>query len=77
VQGVGFRAATRREAMALGLTGWARNRADGSVEVQAAGTTAGLAALADWLRHGPPLARVEAVHEQPAAGPCGDGFAIG
>lgn len=76
VQGVGFRAATRREALTLGLCGWARNLPDGRVEVQAMGAAEALQALAHWLRHGPPLARVEAVQEAPAAGTCGSGFAV-
>lgn len=61
VQGVAFRAHAQRKARALGLTGHARNRPDGSVEVLAFGEDAALDAFADWLAHGPPLARVEAV----------------
>ncbi len=61
VQGVSFRAATRTQACTLGLTGHARNLPDGRVEVMAFGSPAALAALAEWLRQGPPAARVEAV----------------
>ena len=61
VQGVFFRASTREEALRLGLTGHARNLADGSVEVLACGDAAALAALEGWLRRGPPLARVARV----------------
>lgn len=61
VQGVGFRAATRREALRLGLQGHARNLPDGRVEVLAAGEADAVAALVEWLHHGPPSARVEAV----------------
>lgn len=58
VQGVGFRAATRREALRLAVNGCARNLADGRVEVCAAGSPAALRALEEWLWHGPRLARV-------------------
>lgn len=61
VQGVAFRAHARAEATALGLRGHAINRDDGSVEVLAAGSPDALDALARWLAHGPPLARVDAV----------------
>ncbi len=61
VQGVGFRAATRSEALRLGLSGHARNLRDGDVEVVASGDEAGIDTLETWLRRGPPGARVEAV----------------
>ena len=65
VQGVGFRHATSRQAQRLGLRGWVRNRADGSVEVVALGDDAQLDALERWARRGPPAARVEAVDATP------------
>lgn len=79
VQGVGFRAATRREALALGLCGYARNLADGRVEVLAAGPQDALERLADWLFRGPPLARVETVEdcEVETAPADGSGFGVG
>lgn len=61
VQGVWFRESTRREAVPLGITGHARNMADGSVEVLACGTPAALDRLAQWLEQGPPMARVSKV----------------
>jgi acylphosphatase len=61
VQGVYFRASAAAEARRLGLSGHARNLADGSVEVLAVGPSAAVAALLDWLWRGPPLARVTAV----------------
>jgi acylphosphatase len=61
VQGVGYRYALQREAQRLGLTGWVRNRADGSVESVAQGSRQALDELAAWARRGPPAARVKEV----------------
>lgn len=61
VQGVGYREALRSEAARLGVTGWVRNRADGSVEALVQGSGAALAQLLAWARRGPPAARVEQI----------------
>lgn len=61
VQGVAYRAHTRREAERLGLTGHAKNLPDGRVEVIAHGEESALLALESWLWRGPLLARVDAV----------------
>ena len=61
VQGVGFRHAMRREAQRLGLRGWVRNRAEGTVEAVAVGTDGGLDALQRWAQRGPTAAHVESV----------------
>jgi len=61
VQGVFFRASTRTQAQALGLHGYAKNLADGSVEVLACGTEDALNRLQSWLGQGPPAARVDDV----------------
>lgn len=66
VQGVFFRAATREQALRLGLRGYAKNLADGRVEVLAAGDDAAIDALAAWLREGPPRARVDELERLPA-----------
>jgi acylphosphatase len=58
VQGVGFRDATAREARRLRLTGWVRNRMDGTVEITAEGDERALRELETFLRHGPGLANV-------------------
>jgi len=61
VQGVGFRWFVEREAATLEITGWVRNRDDGSVEVMATGTGEKLSALHRRLREGPRAARVDEV----------------
>jgi acylphosphatase len=61
VQGVWFRDSTRRQAQALGVTGYATNLANGDVEVLAYGTQDALDRLHAWLHKGPPLAAVTAV----------------
>lgn len=66
VQGVWFRASTREQAERLGLTGHARNLADGSVQVLAMGEADAIDALECWLHAGPPMARVDAVSRLPA-----------
>jgi acylphosphatase len=61
VQGVFFRASTARRARELGVVGHAVNLDDGRVEVLAIGPPEDVDALCDWLRIGPPAARVEQV----------------
>ena len=58
VQGVFFRATTCDEAARLGVTGWARNCRDGSVECVVEGDKAQVDRLISWCHHGPPGARV-------------------
>ncbi len=75
VQAVGFRYWTAREAEALSLRGWVRNRRDGTVEVLFAGPEAAVDAMIDACRRGPPSARVARVRTQPAEAPAdGAGF---
>ena len=59
VQGVGYRDACMRRARTLGMTGWVRNRMDGSVEMMLQGSPKPLADMCHWLRHGIFAARVE------------------
>ncbi len=71
VQGVGFRWFVEREAHILGIAGWVRNNADGSVEVLAMGSHEQLLGLRSRLRAGPRAARVDDVEEKeskPVAG---------
>lgn len=74
VQGVWFRESTRREAVPLGITGYAKNMADGSVEVLACGDSDALDRLAKWLEQGPPMARVTRVEATPTRADVPDSF---
>jgi acylphosphatase len=76
VQGVFYRASAREQARALGLIGWVRNLADGSVEAVASGSPEALAAFASWLADGPPRARVSAVTSEVCTEPTGPGFEV-
>jgi acylphosphatase len=67
VQGVGFRWFVRERARRLGLSGWVRNRADGTVEVVAAGDPSQLHLFRRELLRGPDGAQVEALNDLPAA----------
>jgi acylphosphatase len=61
VQGVGYRFWTERVAGDLGLTGWVRNRRDGSVEALFCGLGDHVADMLERCKQGPPSARVTAV----------------
>jgi len=63
VQGVFFRQSAQQEAQQLGLTGYTRNNPDGTVTIEAEGSTDALDKLATWCRHGPERAQVERVEE--------------
>ena len=77
VHGVGFRYSLRDEARRLGLAGWVRNRADGSVEALLQGDGAAVDALIAWAHRGPGSARVDEVAvETPAEAPALQDFAI-
>jgi len=64
VQGVYFRESMRAEATKLGLTGWVRNRQDGTVEAVIQGGDAAQRILLAWAETGPTLAHVERVEIQ-------------
>lgn len=74
VQGVGYRNAFEAEAGRLGLTGWVRNRSDGTVEALVAGSLERLDEIVAWARQGPPAARVSRVEFTSVAPPDEAGF---
>ncbi len=74
VQGVGFRDWMMRTARALGVSGWVRNRADGTVEALVAGDAAAVEELLRACRRGPPLAQVVEIDEELADPPDRPGF---
>jgi acylphosphatase len=76
VQGVGYRDWTRREAVRLGLSGWVRNRPEGSVEALIHGDDATIGQMLDACRGGPPAARVEAVTLHDTHEPVPAGFEV-
>lgn len=61
VQGVGYRAAAVRQAHKLKVTGWVRNLDDGSVQALLQGEPDQIDRMLEWMRHGPPAARVDEV----------------
>jgi acylphosphatase len=73
VQGVGYRWSMVEAARRAGVTGWVRNRHDGSVEAMMAGPRDALARIVAWARRGPAGAVVSGVDVQPSDGAF-DGF---
>ena len=74
VQGVWFRGWVVDEARARGLSGWVRNRRDGSVKAVFAGPEPEVQDMVALCRHGPPAAEVSTVKEGKAAMPAQPGF---
>ncbi|HEY0720608.1 MAG TPA: acylphosphatase [Gammaproteobacteria bacterium] len=68
VQGVWYRGSTQQQAHRLGVTGYAKNLADGRVEVVACGEEGAIRALSEWLWQGPAGARVIEVACSPISG---------
>ena len=68
VQGVGYRFYTQRKARELGVTGWVRNRRDGSVEAVVQGEAELVDAMIAWARRGPPSAVVAEIRVAEATG---------
>lgn len=62
VQGVFFRKETQMEAHRIGVTGWVRNKADGSVEALFEGTRQNVETMLEWCETGPPLSHVTDVN---------------
>lgn len=61
VQGVYFRVETQRAAELYGVTGWVRNKPDGTVEAVAEGDRPDVVSLVNWCKNGPPISRVDRV----------------
>ena len=59
VQGVYFRASTKEAAQHLGICGFVKNQEDGSVRLEAQGEDQAIEKFCEWLKQGPPAARVE------------------
>jgi len=76
VQGVGFRAWTEQAARARGLSGWVRNRRDGSVEALISGEAAKVDEMLAYFWQGPPASRVERVTAGVAVAPLQLGFRV-
>ncbi len=64
VQGVWFRDSTRELAGREGVSGWARNRADGVLEIVLEGDPGAVATVAAYCEQGPPRARVSSVESE-------------
>ncbi len=74
VQGVCYRASAQDAALAHGLTGWVRNRLDGSVEAVVQGPSSAVQAFIEWAHRGPPAARVDTVEIEDWSEAGRDGF---
>ena len=74
VQGVGYRAWAETAARSRGLSGWVRNRRDGSVEAVIAGPDDKVADMLAYFWQGPPASRVERVDTEPTTPPMQLGF---
>jgi len=68
VQGVFFRDSMRREAHNLSVSGWVRNRSDGTVEAVVQGEDVAVDALVRWAHQGPQLAKVTRIEIEQADG---------
>lgn len=77
VQGVYFRDSMRREAQNLRVSGWVRNRSDGTVEAAVQGEPADVDAIVRWAHHGPQRAQVERIEIGPHEGSYGNFEVVG
>ncbi|HEX5616224.1 MAG TPA: acylphosphatase [Acidimicrobiia bacterium] len=76
VQGVWFRESCRREAEAVGVSGWVRNLGDGRVQAELEGPPAAVARVVAWCREGPSRARVDGVETEMLTPLGGAGFRV-
>ncbi|HVW92312.1 MAG TPA: acylphosphatase [Devosia sp.] len=76
VQGVGYRAWVEAEASSRGLTGWVRNRRDGTVEAVIGGDDVSVEAMLAAMRDGPAAAEVSAVEVEAWMAEIADAFEV-
>lgn len=76
VQGVFFRKSTQEKALELKIAGDVKNRADGSVEIHAAGAADAMQKFLEWCAQGPPRAEVEDMKITPVHAFAASGFQI-
>ena len=76
VQGVSFRANTRRQARTRGVDGWVKNLDDGRVEAVFEGRPPAVESMVEWCHEGSPAARVQAVEVRDEAPQEIEGFQI-
>lgn len=76
VQGVGYRYTLRMVARDAGVTGWVRNRHDGTVEAEVEGTDEQVDEVLTWMAHGPPGSRVDTTTVTDAAPAANDDFEV-
>jgi acylphosphatase len=76
VQGVGYRYTMRMIARAAGVSGWVRNRRDGSVEAEVEGTESAVDEVLAWMAEGPPGSRVDHAETTDASPTGGTGFEV-
>ncbi len=76
VQGVWYRGSAQSFATERGLTGWAKNCPDGTVEIHVEGDRAHLDEFVKWCRQGPPQAEVTRINETPVPPKSMDKFFI-
>jgi len=74
VQGVWYRQSTRQQALAAGVSGWAKNLADGRVEVLLCGEDKAVSQVEHWLHRGPVRANVSSVESEVVGWQDIDGF---
>ena len=77
VQGVWYRGSTQKQALKLGISGWAKNLPDGRVEVLMCGAEEALDQLQIWLHKGPPMAKVTRVQVMDEEWQSFSGFSTG
>jgi acylphosphatase len=76
VQGVFFRQWTVKKAITLGVNGWVHNARDGSVEAHLSGDEGAVVQLIEYMRQGPPQARIDDVMVEPIEPEMVEGFSV-